>query len=140
MDSHDIAQLATWLTESGLSSLTLEGPGTRLTLSRHGSGTAPVAVDSQTLASAAAPSAPEGGLCLRAPCAGIFLSTHPLRSQPLVRSGDLVRPGQTVALLQVGPLLTPVRARTPGRVTAACAEPGHTVGYGSPLFELSPAD
>ena len=68
--------------------------------------------------------------------AGVFLTTHPARSTPLVEIGSRVRAGDTVALLQIAELCLPVVAPADGEVGEWLVEPGAIVGYGTALMVL----
>jgi acetyl-CoA carboxylase biotin carboxyl carrier protein len=68
--------------------------------------------------------------------AGVFLTTHPARSTPLVETGARVRAGDTVALLQIAELCLPVVAPADGKVGEWLVEPGTIVGYGTALMVL----
>lgn len=83
----------------------------------------------------AAPSArPETALA-RAPAAGIFLPSHPLRPDGVTQIGKSVAQGEVVAFIKNGQVLLPVIAEKAGVIGAVAAEPGTLVGYGSPLFK-----
>ncbi|SAL84601.1 acetyl-CoA carboxylase biotin carboxyl carrier protein subunit [Caballeronia choica] len=68
--------------------------------------------------------------------AGVFLTTHPARSAPLVEIGSRVRAGDTVALLQIAELCLPVVAPADGEAEEWLVEPGTIVGYGTALMVL----
>ncbi len=68
-----------------------------------------------------------------APIAGILGSV-------MVRPGDLVPEGATVAVLEAMKMEHEVRADRPGRVEAVLAEPGAQVAEGMPLLRLLPAE
>ncbi|NPT55411.1 acetyl-CoA carboxylase biotin carboxyl carrier protein [Paraburkholderia elongata] len=80
----------------------------------------------------------ERAVSVTAKSAGIFLTTHPARSTPLVSAGDHVKPGEIVGLLQIAQLCVPVVASADGVVVKTLVAHGTTVGYGTPLLELSP--
>ncbi len=74
-------------------------------------------------------------LYIRAPAAGIFHASHPLRAEPMAAEGTHTREGQIVGFLQVGAVLRPVLAGE-GVVDACVAEDGEMVGFGAALFRL----
>ena len=78
----------------------------------------------------------EERVAVKAPHAGVFLSSHPLRKSPLLAQADQVAKGQVMGLLQVGPLLQPILAPCSGSVMSVAVLEGTLVGYGTVLFEL----
>jgi biotin carboxyl carrier protein len=68
--------------------------------------------------------------------AGVFLTCHPLRNNPLIMPTDQVKQGQVIGLLKAGPLLKPVVAPCDGALIATTVCDGALVGYGTQLFEL----
>lgn len=76
---------------------------------------------------------------VRAPGVGIFRVDHPTTGRPVASAGQPVRKGDTVGVLQAGPCLRAVVAPADGVLGAAMAEDGAVVGYGAPLYELTPA-
>ena len=78
----------------------------------------------------------EERVAVKAPHAGVFLTSHPLRNSPLLAQADQVTKGQVMGLLQVGPLLQPILAPCSGLVMSAAVLEGTLVGYGTILFEL----
>ncbi|MFC5183725.1 acetyl-CoA carboxylase biotin carboxyl carrier protein [Actinomadura harenae] len=94
-----------------------------------------------------APSAPrgpapapgtEGLVYVRAGMVGTFYVAPEPGGTPFVSEGDLVRPGQQVAILEVMKLLAPVEADRPGRVVEFLVKDGESVEYGTPLIALDP--
>jgi acetyl-CoA carboxylase biotin carboxyl carrier protein len=73
---------------------------------------------------------------VRAPCVGVFRCAHPATGRPVAGTGQTVHEGETVGVLQVGPLLRGVTAPADGVLGAALAEDGAVVGYGAPLYTL----
>ena len=76
----------------------------------------------------------------RAPGVGVFRIDHPTTGRPVAVSGQTVRKGETVGVLQVGPCLKAVVAPADGVLGAALVEDGAVVGYGTPLYALATAD
>jgi acetyl-CoA carboxylase biotin carboxyl carrier protein len=121
-------QLAAWLAGTDIGLLELRTPQGTLRLGRQGDDIVELPAE-VTETEAETVSVP-------APSVGVFLHSHPLAGAPLVRIGENVLTGQTVGLLQIGPLLLPVATAHAGEVIAMCATHGLPVGYGAPLVEL----
>jgi acetyl-CoA carboxylase biotin carboxyl carrier protein len=133
MLSHaDIERLAAWLAATDIGALELRSPAGAIRLERRDNSfgvSQPVQFD------AAATTSITKTICADTP--GLFLHSHPLRTVPLVEVGAVVAPGQLIGLLQVGPLLFPVRASCAGRIEGYYVEHWAAVGYGTPLIALS---
>lgn len=84
------------------------------------------------------PPAP-GRPTVRAPIVGTFYRASEPGARPFVVVGDLVRPGQPVAIVEAMKLMNEVTADRAGRVAAILVEDGQPVEYDQPLVELDPA-
>ncbi|MDG4781609.1 acetyl-CoA carboxylase biotin carboxyl carrier protein [Micromonospora sp. WMMD961] len=84
------------------------------------------------------PSVP-GRAAVRAPIVGTFYRSPEPGAGPFVSVGDLVRPGQPVAIVEAMKLMNEVTADRAGRVVAILVEDGQPVEYDQPLVELDPA-
>lgn len=84
------------------------------------------------------PSVP-GRAAVRAPIVGTFYRSPEPGAAPFVAVGDLVRPGQPIAIVEAMKLMNEVTADRAGRVTAILVEDGQPVEYDQPLVELEPA-
>ena len=147
VDIGELRQITSWLAEVDIEFIEISKPGAtvRLTMEQ-----APGSVGADAQAQAVSAVVPGGLACaadtaqtqavsITAKSAGIFLSTHPARSTPLVSAGDHVKPGDVVGLLQIAQLCVPVVASADGMVMRLCVAHGAMVGYGTPLLELSPS-
>jgi acetyl-CoA carboxylase biotin carboxyl carrier protein len=123
-------QLAAWLAGTDIGLLELRTPQGTLRLGRRGNEIVELPADATETETEAET------VSVHAPSVGVFLHSHPLAGAPLVRIGENVLTGQTVGLLQIGPLLLPVTTAHAGEVVAMCATHGLPVGYGAPLVEL----
>jgi acetyl-CoA carboxylase biotin carboxyl carrier protein len=121
-----LRQMAAWLAGTDIGLLELRTPDGAVRLGRNGSPAA-----DESIAPDPAPTV------VTASSVGAFLHAHPLHDAPVVRPGERVAAGQDLGLLRIGPLLLPVDAPVAGRVTLVHVETGHTVGYGTALFDLS---
>jgi acetyl-CoA carboxylase biotin carboxyl carrier protein len=146
VDIGELRQITSWLAAVDIEFIEISKPGAtvRLTMER-----APCSAGADAPAQAvsalvpgsrerAAQSAQTQGAIITARSAGVFLSTHPARSTPLVSAGDHVKPGEIVGLLQIAQLCVPVVAPVGGMVMRLCVAHGTTVGYGTALLELLP--
>lgn len=70
---------------------------------------------------------------------GIFLTTHPMQSQPAVASGDRVKAGDCLGFLQAGGLLLPINSPRDGEITRLAVNNRERVGRGRVLFSIRPA-
>lgn len=132
-----VCQLSEWLAGTDITLLELSGPGKHIRLRRNGVGSGatvermPESLPQFEAMPQAAPTVVKAG------SVGIVLHSHPLRTEPLVRMGEEVAAGQTVALLKIGLVLLPVAAPRAGIVSRIVATHESAVGFGEPLLELS---
>jgi acetyl-CoA carboxylase biotin carboxyl carrier protein len=131
---HDLAELAgqleAWLGATDIAMLELRGPGVFIRLQ------APAVQPTPADAMASDTAAAAQRRVVRAGSVGVLRLAHPLRAQPLVHSGQAVRRGQALALLQIGAVLLPVCAPCDGTVGQWLAQDASTVGYGTPLLDM----
>ncbi|MDR6449982.1 acetyl-CoA carboxylase biotin carboxyl carrier protein [Paraburkholderia sp. 22099] len=145
VDIGELRQITSWLAEVDIEFIEISKPGAtvRLTM-EQAPGSAGADAPAQAVwavvpggLARAAETTQTQAVSITAKSAGIFLSTHPARSTPLVSAGDHVKPGDIVGLLQIAQLCVPVVASADGVVMRLCVTHGTTVGYGTPLLELS---
>ncbi|WP_436798808.1 acetyl-CoA carboxylase biotin carboxyl carrier protein [Micromonospora profundi] len=98
----------------------------------------PTATASGATASLIRPPVP-GRTAVRAPVVGTFYRAPEPGAGPFVAVGDLVRPGQPVAIVEAMKLMNEVTADRAGRVAAILVQDGQPVEYDQPLVELDPA-
>ncbi|MEU8134579.1 acetyl-CoA carboxylase biotin carboxyl carrier protein [Streptodolium elevatio] len=96
---------------------------------------------------AACPATPAGGpaavpeaaaLFVRAPMVGTFYHSPDAGARPFVGVGDIVRPGQTIGILEVMKMMNPITAEVTGRVVDMVAGDAEPVEYDQPLIALEP--
>lgn len=147
VDIGELRQITSWLAAVDIEFIEISKPGAtvRLTMEQAFS---PVGAEAPAQAvspaipaeyASAVETAQTRTVNITATSAGIFLSTHPVRSTPVISAGDRVKPGDVVGLLQIAQLCVPVVAPADGVVMHLCVEHGTTVGYGTPLLEFSPS-
>lgn len=75
---------------------------------------------------------------IASPMVGTFYRAASPTAQPFVDVGDVIRPGQTVCIIEAMKLMNDLPAEVTGRVVRICVENGTTVEYGQPLFMVNP--
>ncbi len=89
-------------------------------------------------APAAKPKAATEGDFIRAPLLGTFYSALEPSAPPCVKVGDIVKPEDTVGLIEVMKLYTSIQAGAAGRIVEILADSGELVEYDQPLFRIEP--
>lgn len=131
MTVEEIERLAAWCASAGIGEIELEEAGFSLRLLMQS------VVAETPMAAAGAPVAETVFKGVRAPGVGVFRLDHPTTGHPVAEPGQMVRKGETVGVLQVGPCLKAVVAPADGVLGAALVEDGAVVGYGTLLYELA---
>jgi acetyl-CoA carboxylase biotin carboxyl carrier protein len=70
------------------------------------------------------------------PMVGTFYRAPSPDAPSFVEVGDLVRPGQTLCILEAMKLMNELQSEVSGKVRAVLVENGAPVEYGQPLFEI----
>ncbi|MFZ4289417.1 acetyl-CoA carboxylase [Variovorax sp. HJSM1_2] len=133
MQTQDIRQLAEWLAATDIDLLELQGPNLQIEIHRDGSAPEQQAAPTSNAAVSA------DHVSVRAGSLGVLLDHIPGRNTPLCTPGSTVQAGGLIALMQVGLLLLPVRAPCDGWTGDWHVPPGSTLGYGTPLVDISVA-
>ncbi len=75
------------------------------------------------------------GTSVLAPGPGRFLRAHPMRLRTFALPGQILATGATLGLIEIGPILVPVRA--PLACIVLSVAPTGVVGYGATLAEIA---
>ncbi|MCD6128572.1 acetyl-CoA carboxylase biotin carboxyl carrier protein [Candidatus Bipolaricaulota bacterium] len=132
MDLEELRKLCALLREEGLTELTVEEEGRRITIRR-----APVP-------GVPPPSQGEAGEAegevelVRSPVVGTFWRRPAPGEDPFVEVGDRVQPGQVLCIVEAMKVMNEVRADRAGLIEEVLVEDGQPVEYGQPLFRLRP--
>jgi len=109
------------------------------------SGAVPVAPASVTIAAPqAAPSPGQPDLtdptleAVKSPIVGTFYEAAAPGSDPFVRVGDSIRPGQVLCIIESMKLMNEIEAEISGTVVKRLIENGQPVEYGEALFLVKP--
>ena len=90
-------------------------------------------------AAAAEPAAPEeapGVAVVKSPIVGTFYRSPDPNSPPFVNTGDRVRVGQVLCIIEAMKLMNEIEAEVAGEVVKIHPESGQPVQYGEPLFSI----
>jgi len=131
LDLEELRKLCALLREEGLTELTVEEEGRRITIRRA---PVPAVPPSQGEAGEA-----EGEVELvRSPVVGTFWRRPAPGEDPFVEVGDRVQPGQVLCIVEAMKVMNEVRADRAGLIEEVLVEEGQPVEYGQPLFRLRP--
>lgn len=127
----ELRKLCELMREEGLTELTVEEEGRRITLRRPGPGVPPPTAE--------APPQPEvQEELIRSPVVGTFWRRPAPGEAPFVEVGERVEPGQTLCVVEAMKVMNEVRADRAGIIEEVLVEEGQPVEYGQPLFRLRP--
>ena len=149
MEFENLLTLIKTVSDSELTDFDYEENGTRIRLKKKketvvvaGASdvpTAPLAVaqaaiqNSETVADA--DSEPEG-MIVKSPLVGTFYAAPAEDAAPFVSVGDLVKKGQTLAIVEAMKLMNEIESDFDGKVAEVYVENGQAVEYGQPLFRI----
>lgn len=150
LSHNDIADIVKVIDASDLDELVIELPDIKLVIRRHGAGANPDAVPNPYPSPPAAAPGPaprdalapftraDGAIEIRAPMIGTFHRSPSPKDPPFVESGDSVKSGQPLGLIQVMKLTTTIEAKHAGRIADIPAVSGALVEYDQVLFVIVP--
>jgi acetyl-CoA carboxylase biotin carboxyl carrier protein len=154
MDLRKLKTLIDLVAESGISELEItEGEGkVRIVKAPvHATGLVhaapvmmPAAQSVPVAAGVAVPAAPAGpseaaapsGHLVKSPMVGTFYRAGQPGAEPFVSVGSVVKPGDTLCIIEAMKLLNEIEADKAGTIRAILVENGQPVEYGQPLFEI----
>ena len=150
MEFENLLTLIKTVSDSELTDFDYEENGTRIRLKKKketvvvaGASadvpTAPLAAAQAAIqnseAVADADSEPEGRI-VKSPLVGTFYAAPAEDAAPFVSVGDLVKKGQTLAIVEAMKLMNEIESDFDGKVAEVYVENGQAVEYGQPLFRI----
>ncbi len=137
-----IREIVRVVQESGVSEVTIEESGMRVSVRRTPEGPAPVVpapeTPGQLLEPELEPSVANGFVRVEAPMVGTFYRASQPGAPPFVEEGDAVGVGQTLCILEAMKLMNEIKAELEGVVRKIHVQNAQPVEYGQLLFELEP--
>ena len=149
LDLEKLSALFNLLASKDVAEFEHEENGVRLRVARGIAITqaaAPVAAVGATAKSVAVPPAPGADaqpsgdyLDVTSPFVGSFYCSPTPDAPPFVEVGSVVRPGQTLCIIEAMKLMNEIEAECAGTVTDTFAQNGKSVEYGQKLFRIKKA-
>lgn len=99
-------------------------------------GVIPVAAG-QTAETAAESVAEAAGNIVKSPLVGTFYATPSEDAAPFVAVGDVVKKGQTLAIVEAMKLMNDIESDFDGKIAEIYVKSGEPVEYGQPLFRIA---
>jgi acetyl-CoA carboxylase biotin carboxyl carrier protein len=145
IDGDSVKQLATILSETGLSEIEYDTGTLRIRVARTLAAAAPVYAAAPAAVAAAAPAlgapAPAAAAdiasnpgCLKSPMVGVVYVSPEPGAAPYIKVGDQVTAGQTVLIIEAMKTFNQVKAHKAGRVSQIMVADKNPVEYGEPLM------
>jgi acetyl-CoA carboxylase biotin carboxyl carrier protein len=80
---------------------------------------------------------PVKGSIVKSPMVGTFYRSPSPGAKAFIEVGQMVKPGDTLCIIEAMKLLNEIEAEVAGEVTEILAENGQPVEYGQPLFVIA---
>lgn len=137
IDGDSVKQLATILTETGLTEIEYDTGTLRIKVVRGGVA-APVYAAAAPVAALGAPTAASDIAanpgCLKSPMVGVVYMAPEPGASPFIKVGDQVAEGQTVLIIEAMKTFNQVKAHKGGKVVQIMVSEKDPVEYGEPLM------
>lgn len=76
------------------------------------------------------------GQIVKSPLVGTFYAAPAEDAEPFVKTGDQVKQGQVLAIVEAMKLMNDIESEYEGEITEIYVENGQSVEYGQPLFRI----
>ena len=138
MDLQKIKSLIRLFESSSLGSLDVSEGDFSLSLKRACDAPVQASAPSATPTAvpAAVPAPPENGHAVKSPLAGVFYASPTPDSAPFVKTGDRVKKGDTLCIIEAMKLMNEITSDIDGEIVEICVGNGQVVEYDQPLFRI----
>lgn len=144
MELKQILQLIDAVSESSLDKFEYEENGSKLSLEK---GKEPVIMtqvaENEEMLQALKPSAEiqkeekeSIGQIVKSPLVGTFYAAPAEDADPFVKTGDKIKQGQVLAIVEAMKLMNDIESEYEGEIAEIYVENGQSVEYGQPLFRI----
>jgi len=156
MNLKELKELIEMLKDTDISEVEIERSGVKVKLRKGGDVTyhhamprmdhPPAAIIAPALPVAPAPAAEKPAepvktnqIKVTSPIVGTFYRASSPDKPPYVETGDTVRNGQVLCIIEAMKLMNEIESETAGKIVQILVESGQPVEYGQPLFVIEPA-
>ncbi len=141
MKESTIRKYARLMAEFGLTGLEITEDTTVIRLERAAAATsAPAVIQNVPQASPAADSISTGQISdtasIRSPMVGVFYAAPAEDKEPFVHTGDTVKKGDVLCIIESMKLMNEITAEQDGVIAEICVKNGQVVDYGAELFRI----
>ena len=156
MKAKEIKELIDFISESGLEEVNIETSEVKLKVKRSQNVIAagPVAMPQVTAAPAPAPTLPSpaeaapkkaaessdsNAIAIKSPMIGTFYKSPNPETAPFIKVGDVVKPGDTVCIIEAMKLFNEVESEVSGKIIKILVDDAEPVEFDQPLFLVDPS-
>lgn len=138
MEFENILKLIESVSNSSLSSFTLEEGDTKLVLESNKGVVSAVVneVPIERVEYSASVTSEPGGNVVKSPLVGVFYCASSPEAEPYVTKGDVVKKGQVLGIVEAMKLMNEIECEFEGTVEEVLVTNGQMVEYGQPLFRI----
>ena len=138
MEFENILKLIESVSNSSLSSFTLEEGDTKLVLESNKGVVSAVVneVPIERVEYSASVTSESGGNVVKSPLVGVFYCASSPEAEPYVTKGDVVKKGQVLGIVEAMKLMNEIECEFEGTVEEVLVTNGQMVEYGQPLFRI----
>lgn len=156
MNLKELKELIEMLKDTDISEVEIERSGVKVKLRKGGDVTyhhamprmdhPPTAIVAPAIQVAPAPAAEKPAepvktnqIKVTSPIVGTFYRASSPDKPPYVETGDSVKNGQVLCIIEAMKLMNEIESETAGKIVQILVESGQPVEYGQPLFVIEPA-
>ena len=154
MKAKEIKELIDFISESGLEEVNIETSEVKLKVKRSQNIITAGSVAMPQVASAPAPALPgpaeaapkkaaeaanSNALAIKSPMIGTFYKSPNPETAPFVKVGDVVKPGDTVCIIEAMKLFNEVESEVSGKIIKILVDDAEPVEFDQPLFLIDPS-
>lgn len=143
MEYENILKLIKEVSNSNLTSFEYEADGVKICLQSKGNvkeqlqpRPLPIYREQEAIESQPEVVEEKGGIIIESPLVGVFYVAPSEDAKAFVQVGDVVKEGQTLAIVEAMKLMNEIESEVQGTVAEVLVQNGESVEYGQPLFRI----